>query len=134
MKFRAFALAALLAPAAVSPGAAQVLQFDPALVAAVCAAGDCAAAVGGVLSRLGAAGLTEAEVNTQLGALAATLIDTARTAPAGQAADYAGALRAVAAHSTDPGQAAQILLAAAEVASGGAGGIDVTAPVAASPA
>ncbi len=125
---------ALLAMALATPGFAQTPLFDSGATQAACGSGDCVAGVTVALADLSAQGLADDDRNSQIGALAALVIEIARTAPASRWASLAAALDLIAAATTDPLQRLAILDAAAMTLAGNAGQIDLATAVAASPA
>lgn len=127
-------LIALLALPLATPGVAQAPLFDSGATQAACSAGDCVAGVTVALADLSAQGLPDADRNSQIGALAALVIEIAKTAPASQWTSIARALEVIAAATTDPLQRLAILDAAAMTLAGNAAQIDLATAVAASPA
>ncbi len=103
-----------------TPILAQTYAADVAAVSAGCAgsAAACDGVVGVELARVGAAGLTPAEVNAQLGAIAGAAITAAASLPATERAKLAVIMRAIAAASTNPEQASALQALASNLASG----------------
>ena len=126
-------LTGLLAGAA-GQAQAQALYFAPAQVTASCVIGDCEAATGAVLAGFSAMNMGPEDLASQLGVLAAVIIESAVSAPEGTWPSIAAALNLVADSSPYSAQAEAIRAAAAEVAAGNAGAIDTADPIGASPA
>jgi hypothetical protein len=106
-------------------------SFDIGGLTAACGNGDCSAAIANAVTSAKNAGATAAEVNSQLGALAGSLIAAAVANPAKRVL-LAAALQAAAAQSTSAAQAAALQTAAAQVEAGNAGSINVADATAAS--
>ena len=117
MKFSRIALLAALALGTAAPAYAQTPVFDTAAVNIDCRAGSCAAAAQAAIAQIAASGLTGRAYADQIALLASLLYGLAQ---GGQVslADVGAALRAVAAASNDPTQAAAIVAAAEAVESG----------------
>ncbi len=131
----AISFAAVGAISTPSAARAQAAAFDSAQVTAVCAASStqCQALVAQIIAQLKVAELSAAAINTQLGVLASSIVTAAQETPV-VAAALADTLRTVAVASTDPTQAEQIRQVATIVSEGGAGAVDTTTAVGASPA
>ncbi|WP_114287882.1 hypothetical protein [Candidatus Halocynthiibacter alkanivorans] len=131
----AISFAAVGAISTPSAARAQAATFDSAQVTAVCAASStqCQALVAQIIAQLKVAELSAAAINTQLGVLASSIVTAAQETPA-VAAALADTLRTVAVASTDPTQAEQIREVATIASEGGAGSVDTTTAVGASPA
>jgi hypothetical protein len=131
-----FVTASLLSVISVSSAAAQAATtVDRANIAAVCAASSsqCQALIAREIARLKAAGLTAAELGTELAVVAAGLVDAAKSNPSLQAS-LGNALNTVAAAAPSPAQAASIAEVAEVVGGGGASGVDITTAIGGSPA
>ncbi|WP_380056727.1 hypothetical protein ACFE33_03030 [Falsihalocynthiibacter sp. SS001] len=118
-KISALLTATLLAALPASANA-QTLSFDQEQLLNACSAspGSCAAAVQLVIADLKAAGLSEAEFNSQLGVIAGTIVTAAQET---SSQDYSGlgeALEQVAQETSDQHQAQSIRSVVAAVGSG----------------
>lgn len=131
-----FAAAYLLSVSAVSPVLAQAAPtVDRANIAAVCAASasQCDVLIAREIARLKAAGLTAAELGTELAVVAAAVVEAAKASPALQAS-LGKTLSTVAAAAPSSAQAASIEKVASVVSSGGASGVDIVTAIGGSPA
>ncbi len=126
--------AACLGLAAGAPTAAQPALFDPSALESGCIRGQCLAATRASLSQLEVHRLPEAELNSQLGVIAAILYEAARQAPPEAQGQIAQALLLLARISTDETQRRSLLLLARQVADGEIDLFDLQTPFAASPA
>lgn len=106
-----------------SAGMAQTLAFDRTQLVATCTASpsSCGAAVRAVIATLKAAGLSEAALNSQLGAVAGSVIEAAQTTTSVDFSGFGDAIAVVADASTDAAQAASIRGVVASVVSGDIG-------------
>jgi hypothetical protein len=117
-------------------GSAQTVVFDAVEVSEGCSqdAQSCQVAIQTALAAIGSAGgLTPLEAASQIGSLAAIAVDAAQAAPMLEQSGIANAIETIASATHDPAQANAIIEGAELVASGSAGTISVTEPVAASP-
>ncbi|MGO4914516.1 hypothetical protein [Pseudogemmobacter sp. W21_MBD1_M6] len=135
--FAPITLAVGLSGIAAGPSFAQTARFDISELEAGCAgaASECQAVIVRMIQQLQADALAPEQLNTRLGMLASGIITAAQTSPGTSAVQrLAGALRAVAAASTDAAQTASIRSVAQEVARGNASRIDIITAFSASPA
>lgn len=111
-----------------APGFAQTATFDADAVRAACAtsAEACVVAVQAAIATLRQAGLSAAQLNTQLGVVAGTALGAAASLPTAERAALSGVLRDVAAASTNTQQIASLTALAATLESD-APSVDLTA-------
>jgi hypothetical protein len=124
-----FVLSAMIA----MPVAAQAALFDEAALTAACDAGQCAAEVWAIVEELRAADLPESEFNSQIGFMAALLLQDSKTAAPDALSGLSAALDVLARSTGDARQAAAIAQVAEAVATGQASAVQASAPYAASP-
>ncbi|NSX53518.1 hypothetical protein [Parasulfitobacter algicola] len=126
------AVLALLANQAV----AQSLGFDANAVQAVCgqSGSACQKVTLDALDRIARADLTDAALNTQLGALAAAVAAGAETTPQDQRIQISQSLMSIADLSTDKRQAQSINDLAGQIAQGKGRPLEALEPVGSSPA
>lgn len=140
MKATGFALATMvmISAATIPSGTAKAQEalFDSATLSSACAAdsNDCVTAATAAIDKLQAIGLSPEPLNSQIGAIAAVIVEAAKSAANPVQIAAARALELVAAASSDPAQRLAISKVAALVASGNGGQIDTSNPIAASPA
>lgn len=115
------------------PVAAQVALFDePALIAA-CQQQACVAEVESILTQMRTQEVAEEEFNSQIGFIAAILLDSAGSAEVAVLPQMGAALTVLGQSSSDARQGAAIAQVAGAVVRGEAGAIAASAPYAASP-
>jgi hypothetical protein len=112
----AFTVASLLITAP-AQAPAQEVMFDPSELLAACQI-DCASHVANLVAELRAQGLDQAQINEQIGLIAAVIVEASAGAPPEVRQLYAEGLLVAANNSTDPVQAENIQTAAAQVAAG----------------
>ena len=112
---------------------AQVALFDEPALLAACQLDACVPEVEATLGRLGDRNLPEPEFNSQIGFLAAILLQSAETAQADRLPQIGAALDVLGRSSTDARQSAAIGQVAQAVARGEAASVAASAPYAASP-
>ncbi len=130
---RRYLAGAAIAAALSGSAIAQVALFnEPALIAA-CQQDACVAEVQAMLGSLGDRNLPEPEFNSQIGFLAAILLQSAETAQADRLPQIGAALGMLGRSSTDARQSAAIGQVAQAVARGEVASVAASAPYAASP-
>ena len=115
------------------PATAQVALFDETALVRACSADGCEAALTTILTDLRARDLPRDEMDTQIGFLAALLLQSAESAEPARLPQIGAALGVLGETAGDPRQAAAIRQAAAAAASGQAGTIAASGAYAASP-
>lgn len=120
--------------AANGPAVAQNISFDPGAVRSACSGDTCSDAVLAAVSAIQGSGLAAAQMNEQLGVLAAVLVQVAQTTPSARQS-VARELSRVATVSTDRAQRSTIERVATRVAdaSNDIGTIETSSPIGASP-
>jgi len=116
-----------------APVRAQVALFDEPALTAACHQQNCVAEVGSAIAGLRARKLPEPEFNSQIGFLAAILLQSAADAGAAALPQIGTALGVLAQSSTDARQSAAIGQVASAVVNGNAAAVAASAPYAASP-
>lgn len=103
-----------------TPVMAQTPLVDAAAIEAACAASAeaCELAVAQAIATLKAAGLSAADMNTQLGVIAGTAVKAAEKLPAAEKLKLGGMIREIAAASTNPAQKAALVSLASSVETG----------------
>lgn len=127
------AVGVILSGVAALPVAAQTALFDEAALTAACGAGQCTDEVRAIVEELRAGDLPEAEFNSQIGFMAALLLQDAKTAGPDALPGLSAALDVLARSTDDARQSAAIGQVAQAVAAGQAGAVQASAPYAASP-
>lgn len=112
---------------------AQGAVFDGDNLRATCLAGNCVSAVQATLVQVQAAGMSETDVNSQLGVIAAVLFDAALVASEQSVEQIARALVLLAQFSTDELQQQSILRVANAVLEGNSELFRLDQPFAVSP-
>lgn len=110
------------------PASAQTAIFDVEAISVACktSADVCLVAVQAAVAALQQAGLSEAQLNTQLGVIAGTAATAAAALPAAEKVAFAKVLLTVADASTNSAQIASLNELAAAL-QGGASSVDLTA-------
>jgi len=111
---------------------AQVAAFDPDQLQRDCLDGKCVDALNTAVAAVNLLNVTDGEVNSQIGLIAAVLLDAGRGAPVENLADIAGAIASLSGYSTDAQQRAAISQLAVDFAQGNVDFQDVSQPFAAS--
>lgn len=126
MKYLVLSVALAVSSVAPNVSFAQTARFDSAQLTAACLAApaQCKTLVEQLIVQLKALGLTEKELNSQLGSIAVAVVSAAQQAGPGStgAAALGAALTTVAEESTNENQAGTIRTAASNVSGGGTGG------------
>lgn len=99
---------------------AQSLAFERSQLSATCSMSPqiCAAAVSAVIVKLKAQGFTGAALNSQLGAVAASVVEAAQSATNADYVALGNAMEVIAKSSTDKVQAASIRSVVASISTG----------------
>jgi len=130
---RIFLLTMAAAGSIATSARAQATLFDSQFLRTSCLQNTCEAALRGEVGRLVASRLESAELNSQLGAMAAILVDLARGASAEKSVQIARALLFLAQYSNDEIQRNSLLQLAQAIADGTADLFDLQQPFAVSP-
>jgi len=125
------AMTLVLAGATATPAMAQSLDFTR--LVSQCARGACDNAISSVVARLATQETSAEDANLQFGRLAIELFNLAKTADDDTQARLVRSLTRLAEASTDPDQAAAMLVVAEIVARGEAGLYDLSDPMSVSP-
>ena len=96
---------------------AQVAHFDIDELMASCQI-DCAGYIANLIAQLRARGVPQAQINEQVGLIAATLVEASASAPPEVRQQYAAGLQTIADGTDDPEQAANIRTVAVQIESG----------------
>ena len=130
--FRQMLMAAALA-AAGGPAAAQAALFDETALIAACQQQSCITGVEDVLNNLRAQQMAEDDFNSQIGFLAAILLNAAETTEAEALPQLGAALEVLGKSSSDPRQSAAIGQVAQAVGQGEAAAVRTSGAYASSP-
>ena len=123
----------VLAVVLAMPAAGQTALFDDVALTTACSQASCVDEVTVILSDMRALDLAEPEFNSQVGFLAALLLQGAETADPAAVLQLSAGFEVLAQNSTDARQAAAIRQVAQSVAQGKAATVAASAPYAASP-
>ena len=116
------------------PARAQVAQFDPVQLISQCSVQDCDQVLDNIFARLRASIADPLDLNSQIGLMAAVLVDAIGENPSLRTLELvARALTHLANLSSDPDQVASIIDVAGAVARGEVGLFDTLSPFAVSP-